>query len=117
MQFVVRRVANFTGVKFNRGAKFSHTEFSRAVDFSGARFLGEADFRKAIFKGKADFTRAIFFGKAYFGENESHFRGDAIFKHVLFEGGEKINFDLKDLSNVSFTDTDITRVRFDENVQ
>lgn len=36
------------------------------------------------------------------------------FKYVLFEDGKKILFDTKDLSNVSFMNTDITRVRFSD---
>ena len=36
----------------------------------------------------------------------------AEFRYVLFEEPEKTVFDVKDLSNVSFLNTDITRVRF-----
>jgi hypothetical protein len=37
-----------------------------------------------------------------------------IFHYVLFEGKEKIIFDIKNLSNVSFMNTDITGVRFSD---
>ena len=41
----------------------------------------------------------------------------AEFHNVLFEEPEKTVFDVNDLSNVSFLNTDITRVRFSDGVR
>ena len=38
----------------------------------------------------------------------------AYFNYVLFEEGKKILFNIVDLSGISFMNTDITRVRFND---
>ena len=43
-----------------------------------------------------------------------HFNSKTNFNYVLFEGKEKVIFDIENLSNVSFINTDITRVRFSD---
>ena len=48
--------------------------------------------------------------KSYFRENE--FKGKTFFRNVTFEQQNKVRFDDNDLSNVSFADSDVTRIRF-----
>jgi uncharacterized protein YjbI with pentapeptide repeats len=101
------RAANFQGE-----ANFEWTKFEGGpADFSGAKFQGEAFFRAANFQGKADFSNSEFYRKTYFS---GHFNGKTIFHYVLFEGKEKVIFDIENLSNVSFMNTDITGVRFSD---
>jgi hypothetical protein len=74
----------------------------------------EVDFYSSIFKGEADFSRSSFKGEANFSKNE--FGTIALFSHVLFEQQNKIVFNDNDLSNVSFSGCDITRVRFGDKI-
>jgi len=74
-------------------------QFQR-VDFSSTKF-SEADFGSAKFSGKADFSSVFIKDKVYFN-------------YVLFEDGKKILFGIEDISNFSFMNTDITRVRFSD---
>ena len=41
-----------------------------------------------------------------------YFNGKTEFNYVLFEGKEKVIFNIENLSNVSFMNTDLTGVRF-----
>jgi hypothetical protein len=84
---------------FNKPVYFSRSKFQR-VDFSSTKF-SEADFGSAKFSGKADFSSVFIKDKVYFN-------------YVLFEDGKKILFGIEDLSNFSFMNTDITRVRFSD---
>ena len=45
------------------------------------------------------------------------FNSRSSFNYVLFRDPENVIFDTNDLSQVSFMNTDITRVRFGENVK
>ena len=120
-------VTNFDQAKFSE-ADFSSAEFSEA-DFSSAEF-SEADFSSAEFSKKADFGFAEFSGQANFSSakfseadfSSAKFSGQADFSitfkdnfnYVLFEDGKKILFGIEDLSQFSFMNTDITRVRFSD---
>ncbi len=53
---------------------------------------------------------AKFLDEVYFRDNE--FKGEIFFTYVTFEQQNKVKFDDNDLSNVSFADSDITRIRF-----
>jgi hypothetical protein len=83
---------------------------SLGKQFRGANFQGEADFSGADFE-EANFWNSEFYGKIYLS---GHFNGTTKFNYVLFEGKEKIYFDIENLSNVSFMNTDITGVRFSD---
>jgi hypothetical protein len=41
-----------------------------------------------------------------------YFNGKTEFHYALFEGKEKVIFEIENVSNVSFMNTDITGVRF-----
>jgi hypothetical protein len=44
------------------------------------------------------------------------FEGMVKFRYVVFENGEKVELSAKDLSNVSFLNTDVTHVKFSDDV-
>ena len=86
-------------------------EFSEPVYFSQANFQGEVNFHEAKFQREADFINSEFYGKTYFS---THFNAETNFNYVLFEAKEKVIFDIENLSNVSFMNTDLTGVRFSD---
>ena len=92
--------ADFFGACFKGGAYFDKAHFQEIVFFSGAKFEGK----------EADFNNSEFYGKTYLG----HFNGKTKFNYVLFEGKDKVIFDIENLSNVCFMNTDITGVRFND---
>jgi uncharacterized protein YjbI with pentapeptide repeats len=120
--------ANFQGdaffyqPNFQGKASFNRATFKGEADFSGADFQGDASFYEANFQGKADIAIANFHGEANFYNSEfygrthfsRHFNGGAKFNYVLFEGKQKVIFDIENLSNVSFINSDITGVRFSD---
>jgi hypothetical protein len=99
-------IASFQGVAFFNRAKFEGEAF-----FPGASFQGEADFSGATFHRLATFINSEFYGKTHFS---GHFNGKTKFNYVLFEGKEKVIFDIENLSNVSFINTDLTGIRFSD---
>ena len=110
-------VTNFDQAKFSE-ADFSSAEFSEA-DFSSAKFSKKADFGFAEFSGQANFSSAKFseadFSSAKFsGQADFSITFKDNFNYVLFEDGKKILFGIEDLSQFSFMNTDITRVRFSD---
>jgi uncharacterized protein YjbI with pentapeptide repeats len=105
------KMANFQSAEFHQEAHFSSAEFSGEADFSAAKFYGEADFSAAKFSKMANFHSAGFSAEAKFG---GLMEDQAFFNEVLFEDGRKIQFKIEDLSKISFINTDITRVRFND---
>jgi hypothetical protein len=103
--------AYFYGAKFQGISYFSNAEFHGEASFVQANFQGEAVFSEVRFQGEASFSRSDFYNKTYFS---GHFNGRTKFNYVLFEGKEKVIFDIENLSNVSFMNTDITGVRFSD---
>jgi hypothetical protein len=102
----------FSLAKFSGGANFNSSEFSGGAYFYSTEFSGGAYFISAKFSGEANFDSAKFSGEANFSDT---FKDGASFNYVLFEDGKKILFDgIDDLSNFSFMNTDITRVRFSD---
>ena len=47
----------------------------------------------------------------------SSFQVRQFFRGLIFEQPESVRFDDSDLSNVSFADTDIIRIRFDDKIK
>ena len=80
--------------------------------FIQVNFNGDAIFDKSIFQGETKFENSVFQGKAYFS---GRFDFDTLFHYILFEAKEKVHFEIRNLSEVSFRNTDITQIRFDEN--
>jgi len=100
----------FAEVNFFNGGNvdFYRAEFSNKgyVDFTGAEFSN---------KGNVDFYRAKFSGDAVFDSVE--FKSIVFFRYVKFISPQDVRFKTEDLSNVSFVNTDITRIFFDENTR
>jgi hypothetical protein len=69
-------------------------EFGEPVYFSYCDFFGKADFAGANFQGEADFYASSFYGKTYFS---GQFSNKMKFNYVLFEGKEKVIFDIENL--------------------
>jgi hypothetical protein len=61
-----------------------------------------------------NFYNSDFYDKTYFS---GEFNGKTTFHYVLFEGKEKVIFDIENLSNVSFMSTDLTGVKFSDNAR
>lgn len=97
---------SFTGSKFSREASFSKSTFCDKTYFNGSQFLMKADFTEAIFSNRTDFSGAVF--------SETW---PTLFQSVIFEQPGKVFFNDNNLSNVSFTTSDITRVRFGPRVR
>jgi uncharacterized protein YjbI with pentapeptide repeats len=103
---------------------FKITNFQGQVDFNEANFKVKSDFTfanfqvayfiKANFEGEVIFTGCSFFGRTYFTHP---FNNETKFNYVVFEGKEKIIFNIENLSNVSFMNTDVTGVRFSDNAR
>ena len=108
--------ANFSLATFSEVANFSSATFSAEADFSKAKFSAEANFSSANFQGVTDFNKAAFFDRTYFSDSQNlgTFNGEMRFNYTLFEAKEKFIFELQDLSNVSFMNSDITRIRFSD---
>ena len=82
---------------------FSNVKFQRNSNFSYAVFHDDVRFKNVELQG-VDFSFAKFLGKTYFND-------------VLFRKQDRVNFDVEDLSQVSFRNTDVTKVRFGERVK
>jgi uncharacterized protein YjbI with pentapeptide repeats len=105
--------ANFLSTNFYDEVNFSGCEFLGVILFSNSNFYGHTNFFSVIFHGTTYFSSSKFLGETYFS---GEFKGETSFNSAWFGYGENILFDLDDLSNVSFSNTDITKVRFYENV-
>lgn len=101
--------SNFQSVTFHVEANFSSATLRNGlfttvkfedVSFHSATFNGETNFWDSIFNEKTDFI-------------ESTFNDFTDFSSATFKEQERVMFD-GDLSNVSFKDTDITRIKFGE---
>src|SRR6185436_216369 len=71
-------------------------------------------FDKAIFCDLVNFTQCSFEQGSF---TLAYFLGFTNFRYALFVNGDKVRLDIKDMSNISFRNTDITNVRFGENVK
>jgi hypothetical protein len=115
------KVANHTGVqvnfidaKFQGEAVFSDADFRGDTDFSRSKFQGDVDFRVTKFQETTNFSQASFLGKVNFSNNE--FRRETFFVLVVFEQPSRVLFNDNNLSNVSFADTEITRIRVGDKI-
>ena len=110
---IFSKEANFNSAGFSKKAYFDEAKFSGGANFDEAEFVGEAYFGLAEFSEKASFDSAKFFENANF--SRILIKDKAYFNYVLFDDGKKILFgEIEDLSNFSFMNTDITRVRFSD---
>jgi uncharacterized protein YjbI with pentapeptide repeats len=98
--------ANFWEAQFTGEASFFNTQFTEGVIFSRAR-VKQANFYYTRFAGNADFSEVQSTEKAH-----PHLD----FQNVQFDDQEHTIFLKINLSEVSLVNTDITRVRFGEDV-
>jgi uncharacterized protein YjbI with pentapeptide repeats len=114
---------DYVNTRFQKQALFQFSAFERAY-FKGATFAGKSDFSYANFYNVrfyigtefhlvTNFSYTVFHEKTLF--RSVSFQGIILFSYSMFEDQEKTIFDVDNLSNVSFSDTDITRIRFGEN--
>ena len=119
---IIIKQANFTKpvyfseCEFQGLADFYSATFSAEAHFPKAKFSSEAHFNSANFQGVTDFNKAAFLDRTYFSDRQDlgTFNGEMRFNYTLFEAKEKIIFEVQDLSNVSFMNSDITRIRFSD---
>lgn len=122
----------FYGSKFGNGiftkahihnARFSTSVFDK-VNFSEAEFIGSTDFKETEFKDKANFRKCMIKNiitfehstfKSVVSFEGSIFSNYANFRNVQFHEQEKVIF-TGNLSNISFLHTNITRIRFANDV-
>ena len=88
----LRENTRFLDVNFEGRANFSDTRFYGKVKFDGTQF-SETKFSASV-----------------------EFKNLASFRNVIFENQEKVSFDLKDMQNVAFLNTDTSRVKFADKV-
>jgi uncharacterized protein YjbI with pentapeptide repeats len=135
-----RGIVNFSHSTFHGESKFSNSVFNGKTSFYQTIFLNNAEFISTIFKNLiasstrflsyvhfyetefhhvtfagstfllVDFSFSVFHNEALFVESEV--LGTAHFHHVRFSIGESIIFKNMSLKNVSFLNTNITRIRF-----
>ena len=104
--------ANFIKANFEGDVGFAEANFEGVIDLpSKTIFQREASFSRANFRREIFFYNSEFYGKTYFS---GWFNGKTEFNYVLFEGKEKVIFNIENLSNVSFMNTDLTGVRFSD---
>jgi uncharacterized protein YjbI with pentapeptide repeats len=104
--------ANFHDTIFKDKANFRESVFEGTTKFRNTRFQGKVNFVHSKFYGGTEFLGTTF-SEAFFS-SDVVFEGKTEFKYVMFENGEKISFVTKNLSNVSFMNTDVTRVKFSD---
>lgn len=118
-----RKKADFSSSEFNE-TSFLATEFDE-VDFSNVEFYKGVSFGTAEFKEKTFFTDTIFdeeakfYGVKFSGEisfSRTIFNKYAHFRKSLFVKPDLTIFD-SDLSHVSFLGTDISRIKFGNQVK
>ena len=74
----------------------------------------EANFAGTTFNDAVDFTRSKFSDKSYFSDE---FKGITSFNYATFEKPNETRFEVEDMSMVSFLNTDITKIRFSDNIR
>ena len=116
--------ANFTKSQFIHKGNFKFCEFANVsfddvkfktkAEFNFSKFYELASFKETIFE-EVDFSNSTFSDEALFFNTE--FKGITKFHNILFENPNHILFDVKNLSKISFRNTDISKVRFSENIK
>jgi uncharacterized protein YjbI with pentapeptide repeats len=84
--------------------------FKAPVDFSGCRFQN-TQFDRTIFANTVTFSQSSFEDTSF---TLTSFLDWTNFNFVQFTNGEKVRLDVKDLTKVSFRNSDITKVRFSQ---
>lgn len=112
----------FSGSIFSKDVRFDYTTFSKESYFSRIKFALEVSFKNAVFMHEANFTDTVFNLYLYIQnatfKDKTHFSCQfqeiALFNFVTFENPRETIFEVKDMSNVSFINTNITEIRFSD---
>jgi hypothetical protein len=109
--------ATFQGSKFEKTAYFEKTHFKRGVDFSRTQFTEETIFDGTEFRGITDFSFCKILGEARF--LGAFFKDAVRFTNVFLKNPENVIFrpDSGQMHFVSFANTDVSRIRFSEDVR
>ena len=91
---------------------FDYSVFCGTAHFTYCNFGDYASYVETEFQQKADFKLAKF-QTAYFIKTK--FKQLAGFTFAIFRKAEEVIFEIEDMSNISFANTDISRIRFSEN--
>ena len=86
-------ITRFSRAQFKETANYNNAEFMSGTEFSHCEFIQEVTFIETVFSLPSRFN------------------------YVLFRDPENVNFQTNNLSQVSFVNTDISRVKFGENVK
>lgn len=115
--------ATFHGLKCNNG-RFQNSIFNKKVNFNESQ-IDRAYYQNSIYHDFAtfentsfsisDFNYSKFKGRTHF--IETRFLDICYFNYCIFEKQNETIFQRSDLSNVSFLNTDITRVNFGEQIR
>lgn len=100
-------------VKFKKSSNFAESTLQEVI-FSDGKFQGDSNFAYVVFQDNVRFKNIEFYAADF---SFAKFSGKTFFNDVLFRKQKRVNFDVDDLSNVSFRNTDITKVRFGERVK
>jgi len=100
-------------VKFKKNSNFAESTL-HDVTFSEGKFQGNSNFAYVIFQDNVRFKNVELYAADF---SFAKFLGKSFFNDVLFRKQDRVNFDVDDLSNVSFRNTDVTKVRFGERVK
>jgi pentapeptide repeat protein len=110
----VESLLQFWRSRFLKEADFSNSEFKDIVDFRKCIFEDHLNFENTVF-GEVDFSESLFKGSAHY--IESKFNKVSYFNYIKFNKPEDIIFQRVDLSNVSFVNTDMSRINFMEGLR
>jgi uncharacterized protein YjbI with pentapeptide repeats len=86
--------------------------FTKEAGFLGAQFIERANFVLVQFKKEANFSGAHFTKEVLFSRAEIEVSPSLSFKNSWIDDQEHFVLPTNNLSNVSFANTDISRVRF-----
>jgi len=100
-------------VKFKKNSNFAESTL-HDVTISDGKFQGNSNFAYVIFQDNVRFKNVEIYAADF---SFAKFLGKAFFNDVLFRKQDRVNFDVDDLSKVSFRNTDVTKVRFGERVK
>ena len=107
------KICAFTNCEFLKRVDYFRNKFEQ-MKFIQCSFNKKCDFKETVF-GKCDFSFSEFLDSVYF--TNPSFMYPSLLNYVKFEKAEQAIFQEADLSNVSFANTDITRINFGDNTR
>jgi len=119
---IIQGNANFISSNIDK-VYFLKVNFKKNANFSES-ILHEVAFAETKFDGITNFVKTLFdevkFNKSELNEvdfTKSKFKNPTFFNEAVFKKQDRVFFNVEDLSKVSFMFTDISKVKFGENVK